>query len=64
MFFTELVKKYAADFILLIKFKKVIGVYEKLWRNQFHLRNFYSKPKRVLVGFMFEISRFTFFLSE
>ena len=29
MFFRELVKKYTADFTLLIKFKKVIGVYEK-----------------------------------
>ena len=30
MFFKEIVKKYTVDLILLIKFKKIIGIQEKI----------------------------------
>ena len=33
MIFTEIIKKYAANLILLTKFKKIIGVMEKFAQN-------------------------------
>ena len=52
MLFGGIVKNYTSDLILRTKFKKIIGMKKKfaqIWRYQFPLWNFYSKPKRALV---------------
>ena len=61
MFFRGVVKKYTVDLILLTKFKKIIGLKEKFKQNSevpVSRMEFYSKPKKALMDFLFDILHF------
>ena len=54
MFFRGIVKKYTADLILLIKFKRIIGVEEKFAQNMevpVSLMEFFLQIQRSFGGF-------------
>ena len=61
MFFRGIVKKYTVDLILLTKYKKIIGLKEKFKQNievPVSCMEFYSKPKKALMDFLFDILHF------
>ena len=66
MFFRGIVKKYTADLILLIKFKKIIGIdIGKICVNygeiSFTYGIFTPNPRELWWFCLFEISHFTMF---